>query len=58
MGTFIVACSGLPASESVLVPNAKKVTPSGRYQVVVTATPQSTTGGFVQTQLIVPFTIQ
>jgi hypothetical protein len=41
----------------VAVPAAAKITPTGKYQVLVIATPQSATGGFVQTQLIVPFTV-
>jgi len=53
---FLSSCSGISPS-SVAVPAVTRITPTGKYQVLVTATPQSTTGGFVQTQLIVPFTV-
>jgi hypothetical protein len=53
----LVSCSGIPNS-SVQAPAAKAITPSGNYQVRVIATPPSGSGNFVQTQLIVPFTVQ
>jgi hypothetical protein len=53
---FLWSCSGI-SSSSVPVPTAAKVTPPGRYQLMVRATPQSSSGGFVQTQLIIPFTV-
>jgi Bacterial Ig-like domain (group 3) len=54
----LVSCSGIPTTSSVQAPAAKAITPSGKYQVLVIATPQDTSGTFVQTQLIVPFTVQ
>jgi len=55
---FLASCSGYSSTPSVAAPIARAVTPSGSYQVVVTATPQAGAGsGFVQTQLIVPVTV-
>jgi len=56
---FLASCTGFspPPVVSVSAPVAKALTPSGKYQVVVTATPGANTGGFVQTQLIVPVTV-
>jgi len=49
------ACSGFSPG-NVALPNSQ-VTPSGTYQIQILATPPSGSG-FVQTQLIVPLTVQ
>jgi hypothetical protein len=55
---LISSCAGFSNSPSVSGPTASSsVTPAGTYRVAVLATPQSSAGGFVQTQLIVPFTV-
>ena len=54
---FLTSCTASSTPQSVAVPVVAAVTPAGNYQAVVVATPQNSTGNFVQTQLIVPFVV-
>jgi len=54
---FLGSCSVFPTTSTVTAPVTKAITPSGLYQVVVTATPGPNSANFVQTQLIVPITV-
>jgi hypothetical protein len=49
------SCAGFSNSPKVATPAV--ATPRGDYQIVITATPQTTSSGFIQTQLIVPLTV-
>ena len=52
---FMSSCVGLKVDSAL--DSSATVTPQGKYQVVITSTPPSGSG-FVQTQLIVPLTVQ
>jgi len=56
---FLASCTGFSPAPitSVSAPVAHALTPSGAFQLVVTASPGANSGNFVQTQLIVPITV-